>query len=128
MSRATDLEPRQRMDLSDVIPTYNQADLLKEPALTGRSDTGEGCEIVVVDDGSTNHTLAVLREFGPPVKTVRFPTNGVAARPATQGSERRWHHSSCRCTATLSCGTISSNLTSLRIGARAPASSPEDRC
>jgi GT2 family glycosyltransferase len=60
-----------------VIPTYNQADLLKETlrTLLDQSIPQETYEIVVVDDGSSDHTATVLREFGPPVRVVRLPTN-----------------------------------------------------
>ena len=65
------------MDLSIVVPTYNQADLLQENlrSLVDQTLVKDAYEIVVVDDGSSDHTGAVLREFGPPVKVVRFPAN-----------------------------------------------------
>jgi GT2 family glycosyltransferase len=65
------------MDLSVVIPTYNQADLLKESlgSLVDQMLSYGSYEIVVVDDGSTDHTATVLRTFGPPVRVERFPTN-----------------------------------------------------
>jgi GT2 family glycosyltransferase len=68
---------RPSMDLSVVIPTYNQADLLKESlrSLVDQMLSHGSYEIVVVDDGSTDHTATVLREFGPPVRVVRLPTN-----------------------------------------------------
>jgi GT2 family glycosyltransferase len=72
----TEKAPRL-MDLSVVIPTYNQADLLKESlrSLVDQSLLTDAYEIIVVDDGSTDHTATVLREFGPPVRVVRLPTN-----------------------------------------------------
>jgi len=65
------------MDLSVVIPTYNQADLLKESllSLVDQTLSLQTYEIVVVDDGSTDHTATVLRGFGPPVRVVRLPAN-----------------------------------------------------
>jgi GT2 family glycosyltransferase len=65
------------MDLSVVMPTYNQADLLKESlrSLVDQMLSHGAYEIVVVDDGSTDHTATVLSEFGPPVRVVRLPTN-----------------------------------------------------
>ncbi|HVH30575.1 MAG TPA: glycosyltransferase [bacterium] len=65
------------MDLSVVIPSYNQADLLKESlrSLLDQTIPHAAYEIVAVDDGSTDHTATVLREFGPPVRIVRLPTN-----------------------------------------------------
>jgi GT2 family glycosyltransferase len=68
---------RPQMDLSVVIPTFNQADLLKESlrSLIDQTLPHEAYEIVVVDDGSTDHTTAVLSEFGPPVRVVRLSPN-----------------------------------------------------
>ena len=65
------------LNLSVVVPTYNQADLLRESlrALVDQTLSKDPYEIIVVDDGSTDHTAAVLREFGPPVKVMRFPAN-----------------------------------------------------
>jgi GT2 family glycosyltransferase len=65
------------MDLSVVIPTYNQADLLKESllSLVDQTLSPQTYEIVVVDDGSTDQTATVLRGFGPPVRVVRLPAN-----------------------------------------------------
>src|SRR2546428_7525195 len=74
-SQVTSHEPA--IALSVVVPTYNQADLLRESlrALVDQTLSKDPYEIVVVDDGSTDHAAAVLQEFGPPVKVVRFPAN-----------------------------------------------------
>ncbi len=65
------------MDLTVVIPTYNQAELLREclQSLTEQSLSHDRYEVVVVDDGSTDGTQAALAQFGPPVRTIRFPAN-----------------------------------------------------
>ncbi len=68
------------MDLSVVIPTYNQADLLAECLRSFQHQTlpPHTFEIIVVDDGSTDHTPATLREFTAPplgVIGIRFPDN-----------------------------------------------------
>lgn len=54
-----------------VIPTYNRAELLRETLESVLSQTMPPAEIVVVDDGSTDHTTRVVREFmGGPVRLV----------------------------------------------------------
>lgn len=68
------------MDLSVVIPTYNQADLLREclRSLTTQTLEPDRYEIVVVDDGSTDHTPAVIGEAqagSRQVRSVRLPAN-----------------------------------------------------
>lgn len=65
------------MDLSVVIPTYNQAELLHHCllSLTNQTLDPASYEIVVVDDGSTDHTGDVLEEFRGRIKPVRLPAN-----------------------------------------------------
>jgi GT2 family glycosyltransferase len=73
-------------DLTVVVPTYNQADLLREclRSLLDQTLPPDRYEVVVVDDGATDHTAAVLGEVTPPVRVVRFPSNRgrAAARNA----------------------------------------------
>src|SRR2546422_5609472 len=65
------------VDLTVVIPTYNQAELLREclRSLASQSLSHDRYEIVVVDDGSTDHTAAVVREVGLPGKIVKLSAN-----------------------------------------------------
>jgi glycosyltransferase involved in cell wall biosynthesis len=66
--------------VSVVIPTYNRAGLVCR-ALTSvlYQDFGD-CEILVVDDGSTDHTPERLKRFGSLLKVLRHPQNrGVSA-------------------------------------------------
>ena len=52
------------MEVSVVIPTYNRAYILRD-AIESALQQGPGVsEIVVVDDGSTDSTAAVVRAFG----------------------------------------------------------------
>lgn len=71
------MRTEKTLDLSVVVPTYNQSDLLQESlrALADQTLPKDAYEIVVVDDGSTDQTEEVLRAFGPPVKVIRFPEN-----------------------------------------------------
>ncbi len=60
------------MDVSVVVPTYNQAALLTECLRALRTQTlpPEAYEIIVVDDASTDQTPAVLAAFAAPPRPV----------------------------------------------------------
>jgi glycosyltransferase involved in cell wall biosynthesis len=59
--------------LSICIPTYQRADSLKETLNSIRSQTFEDYEIVIVDNGSTDHTQEVVQAF--PDSRIRFFRN-----------------------------------------------------
>ncbi len=65
------------MELSVVVPTHNQSELLRHclQSLVNQTLDPASCEIVVVDDGSTDRTADVLNEFGARVKPLRLPVN-----------------------------------------------------
>jgi len=65
--------------ISVVIPTYNRAALLAEAIDSALAQTRPPDEIVVVDDGSTDATTAVLARFAPKVRAVRQDNAGEAA-------------------------------------------------
>jgi hypothetical protein len=64
------------MNISVVIPTYNRADLLGETLDAVLAQTLKPAEIIVVDDGSTDSTEAVLARFAPQVQHVRIKNSG----------------------------------------------------
>ena len=49
--------------VSVIIPTYNRADFLIEAIQSVRAQSFTDYELIVVDDGSTDHTRAVLKPF-----------------------------------------------------------------
>ena len=65
--------------VSVVIPAYNAARTLAEALHSVLAQTMPPMEIIVVDDGSTDDTAAVLRQFGDKVKTLHQPNSGLAA-------------------------------------------------
>lgn len=65
--------------VSIVIPTYNRAHLLGEAIQSALAQTHAGREVIVVDDGSTDETAALVAEFDTAVRYLRQENAGVAA-------------------------------------------------
>jgi glycosyltransferase involved in cell wall biosynthesis len=64
------------MHVSVVIPTFNCADFLVEAIRSVLAQTYQEYEIIVVDDGSTDHTETALRQFGNRVRYIRQEPGG----------------------------------------------------
>jgi len=67
------------MKVSVLISLYNAHDVIRETIETVLAQTWTDREIVVVDDGSTDGSEAVVRDFGQAVRYVRQTNAGVAA-------------------------------------------------
>jgi glycosyltransferase involved in cell wall biosynthesis len=65
--------------VSVLVPTYNRAHLLHRAIRSALASIAPGDEIVVVDDGSTDDTVAVVESFGDPVRLVRSDHAGAGA-------------------------------------------------
>lgn len=68
--------------LSVIIPTYNSAKTLKpllDTLTAQRLNNTCPCEIIVVDDGSTDDTREVVASFGPFIKYIYQENKGVSA-------------------------------------------------
>jgi GT2 family glycosyltransferase len=65
------------IDVSVIVPTHNQAEALALclPSLLAQTLSPDRYEILVVDDGSTDETAAVLAHTSAPVRTVRLQRN-----------------------------------------------------
>jgi glycosyltransferase involved in cell wall biosynthesis len=65
--------------ISVVITTYNQAPYIAASIGSVLDQTYRDFEIIVVDDGSTDHTETEVRPFGASLKYIRQRNRGVAA-------------------------------------------------
>ena len=76
--------------LSFVLPNYNGAALLRRnlPAvLAAAGQCGSEAEILVVDDASTDHSIAVLEEAFPSVRVIKRERNGGFSPTVNAGFE-----------------------------------------
>lgn len=72
------------LSLSAIIPTYNRAHLIGRALRSVLASIRPGDEVIVVDDGSTDDTERVVRDFGERVTYVRS-SNGGAGRARNIG-------------------------------------------
>ena len=73
------------VDVAVVIPNFNGARWLPGVLDSVAAQTVAPAEVVVVDDGSTDDSLALLGERFPDVRVVALPANGGFARTANAG-------------------------------------------
>lgn len=64
---------------SVIIPTYNRAELLRETIESVWAQRFTDYEMIVVDDGSTDQTLALLAKWGERIRVIRQENAGPAA-------------------------------------------------
>ena len=67
------------MGVSVIIPTFNRAWILAEAIDSVLGQTCPADEIIVVDDGSTDDTRALLKRYGNRIEILRQPNQGVSA-------------------------------------------------
>lgn len=65
--------------VSVIIPAYNRAHCIADAVASALAQTFTNHEIIVVDDGSTDATIANLSPFGNRVRLIRQPNRGVSA-------------------------------------------------
>ncbi|USI74180.1 glycosyltransferase family 2 protein [Sphingomonas morindae] len=73
--------------ISVVMPSYKGAALIRETIDSVRAQTVQDFEIIVIDDGSPDHTVALVESLGDPrIRVVRAPENGGPARARSLGA------------------------------------------
>lgn len=68
-----------RPPVSVIIPTWNRAREVREAIDSVLAQTYRPIEVIVVDDGSTDETPAVLGSYGDAIRTIRQENRGVSA-------------------------------------------------
>ncbi len=78
--------------ISVAIPAYNRADYLRETLDSILNQSYPASEIIVVDDGSTDHTPDVLAGYGNKIKSIRIENSGaaIARKTAAEASTYPW--------------------------------------
>jgi glycosyltransferase involved in cell wall biosynthesis len=66
-------------DITAVIPTYNRAELAARAIESVLAQSAPPLELVVVDDGSSDHTASVVERYGSRVRYVRQENAGLYA-------------------------------------------------
>ncbi len=65
--------------VSVIIPTYNRSGLIARAIKSALAAMSPGDEVLVIDDGSTDETPAVVRQFGDAVRYIRIENSGQSA-------------------------------------------------
>ncbi len=63
--------------VSVIIPVYNGASFIRETLDSILAQTAPPAEVIVVNDGSTDNTASLVREYGPPVILIETPNQGA---------------------------------------------------
>jgi glycosyltransferase involved in cell wall biosynthesis len=69
----------EKAPISCVIPAYNAERYLREAAESALRQSLPPCEIVIVDDGSTDGTADLAATLGNPIRLIRQARRGAAA-------------------------------------------------
>jgi glycosyltransferase involved in cell wall biosynthesis len=75
--------------VSVVIPTYNYARYVGDAIDSALAQTAPPLEVVVIDDGSTDDTPAVLAKYGDRIRAIRKENQGLSAARNTGIREAR---------------------------------------
>jgi len=75
------------MLFSIIIPTYNRADKLKNAIQSVLAQSCENWELIVVDDGSTDHTAEIIKNFNNPKIIYLYQKNQERSAARNKGIE-----------------------------------------
>jgi glycosyltransferase involved in cell wall biosynthesis len=64
--------------VSVIIPTYNRAELLPRAVESVLAQSYPGCELIIIDDGSTDGTEQYLASLGEDIICIGIPHSGVS--------------------------------------------------
>jgi glycosyltransferase involved in cell wall biosynthesis len=67
------------MLVSIVIPCYNASNYIAEAIQSALDQTYSACEVIVIDDGSTDHSLSIIRNFGDRIRWETGDNHGGCA-------------------------------------------------
>ena len=80
-----------RPSFSAIIPTFNRRDTIERALDSALAQSYPANEIIVVDDGSTDDTSELLREYGSKIRLKTFSNNGGQAKARNWGIQ----HAGC---------------------------------
>jgi glycosyltransferase involved in cell wall biosynthesis len=65
--------------VSIIIPVYNGEKYMKEAIDSALAQTYDNCEVIVVNDGSTDHTEAIAKSYGDKIRYFSKENGGVSS-------------------------------------------------
>lgn len=71
--------PKNHPLVSVIIPTYNRAWSIKESIDSVLSQDFNDFELIVIDDGSTDHTIEILNSYGKDIFVIHQRNQGVSS-------------------------------------------------
>jgi glycosyltransferase involved in cell wall biosynthesis len=80
------------LTVSVVIPAYNSARYISTAVESALAQSLRDCEIIVIDDGSTDHTREIIARFGSSVRYVAQRNAGVAVARSRGIQESQGHY------------------------------------
>jgi glycosyltransferase involved in cell wall biosynthesis len=75
--------------VSVIVPVFNAAAFVEQTIRSVLAQTYQAFEIIVIDDGSTDSTLDVVRNIGGPIRILGQPNSGVCVARNTAAREAR---------------------------------------